>query len=676
MKNALYITLIVGLFLQFHVYSQETAKIIINDSLKSSIELEGVVIFGDSATTEVKSLNPTNDLRTDEVMQGMQGVNLIRRGNYAAEPSFRGMSSGQLSVTIDGMKIFGACTDKMDPVSSYVSSNNLESISVSSNSNNATQGSNVGGGFDFQTKAAQFNPEGKINGSAGIGYQTNGNGRIADFNVNYGDSSWAVNLNANYQKFDNYYAGGGKEINYTQFEKINFALSSSWMISNSEIIKAQLIYDDAYNVGYPALPMDVSFAGGRIYSLSYKKYTSYGSNEVKLYGNNIVHIMDDTKREFVPIHMDMPGKSDTYGAYLKTHVYAGSKHKITINPDYYYNISFADMKMYPNDPNRPEEPLMYMMTWPDVRRHSGSLLVADDFSVNQKSSLKYSGKLEYVTSKIHSEFGLKQLEAIGKDGSQPSNYLLVNADALYTFKTAKNWTINTQLGYAERQPTVSEGFGYYLFNSMDGFDYVGSPDLKKESAIKASLGAVLTKNKTSLETKVYSYFFQDYIIGIIDPELDGMTIGSNGVKVYENIPSANISGFEINFLTTFFQKVQFQNSTQFSYGTDQFGNPLQMIPPLQNTTKLGYSHKKLEYRCEFIVAAMQNNPRLIAGETATPSYGLVNLYASRPFELFHQQWNASLRINNLFDSHYWDHLDWNSVPRPGRSLIMKVGMKF
>ncbi|MGB1004175.1 MAG: TonB-dependent receptor plug domain-containing protein, partial [Salibacteraceae bacterium] len=580
MKTALKIlvSLTIGWGIPSYGFSQETAKIIINDSLKSAIDLQGVVVFADSADVVVKNIEPTNDLRTDEVMQEIEGVSLIRRGNYAAEPTFRGMSSGQLSVTIDGMKIFGACTDKMDPVSSYVSSNNLESISVSSNSNNATQGSNVGGGFDFQTKGPQFNNQQKFNGSAGIGYQTNGNGRLADFNLNYGDSSWAVNLNANYQKFDNYRASGGEEILYTQFEKVNFAISASWMISSKEILKAQLIYDDAYNVGYPALPMDVSFAGGRIYSLSYKKYTNYGSNEIKAYGNNITHIMDDTKREFVPMHMDMPGYSDTYGAYLKTQIYAGNKHTLTINPDYYYNVSFADMTMYPNDPTRPEEPLMYMITWPDVRRHSGSLLVADDYKLNDKSSLKFSGKLEYVTSKVFSEFGLRQLEAIGKDGSEPSNYLLVNSDVLYTLKHNNHWTFFSQLGYAERQPTVSEGFGYYLFNSMDGFDYVGSPDLNKETAIKASIGSKWTKKKTSIETKLYHYQFQDYIIGIIDPNLDGMTLGSNGVKVYENIPSASISGFELNLSTTLAKSLQFQNTTQFSYGLDHNQNPLQMIP--------------------------------------------------------------------------------------------------
>ncbi len=662
----------------FHSYafSQETAKIIVNDSLKSAIDLQGVTIIGDSILHETPQLSPTSDQRTDEIVASLDGVSLIRRGNYAAEPTFRGMSSGQLSITIDGMKIFGACTDKMDPVSSYVSSNNLESITMSSNSNHCSQGSNVGGGFDFQTKGPQFSQKRHISGSAGMGYQTNGNGRLANMNLNYGDSAWAVNLNANYQKFDNYTAGGGKVIKYTQFEKINFALTASWMMSNTQVLKAQLIYDNAYNVGYPALPMDVSFAGGRIYSLSYKKYLANGSVFLKAYGNNITHIMDDTKREWVAMHMDMPGYSDTYGAYAQAKFYVGHQHTLMINPDYYQNKSFADMKMYPNDPTRPEEPVMYMITWPDVKRYSGSVLVSDDFKINEKSNIKYSGKIEYVSSKVFSEFGIKQLAVLGKDGTIPSSYLLGNGDVAYTHSVGENWKVFGQLGYAERQPTVSEGFGYYLFNSMDGYDYIGMPDLLKERALKTSLGTSFSTNKTTVETKIFHYQFHDYILANIDPTYDGMTIGSNGVKIYENIPNASISGFEVNIATEVSNAIRVQNTAQFSYGIDNNGTPLQMIPPFQNTTKLGYTYKVVEFRVEAIVAAMQNNPRKNAGETTTPSYGILNILAQAPFQLLKQSCTASIRANNIFDSNYWDHLDWNSIPRPGRSFILNLKMSF
>ena len=47
---------------------------------------------------------------TENILSRMQGVTLIRRGAYGQEPMFRGLSNGQLNVTIDGMKVFGACT--------------------------------------------------------------------------------------------------------------------------------------------------------------------------------------------------------------------------------------------------------------------------------------------------------------------------------------------------------------------------------------------------------------------------------------------------------------------------------------------------------------------------------------------------------------------------------------
>ena len=302
--------------------------------------------------------------------------------------------------------------------------------------------------------------------------------------------------------------------------------------------------------------------------------------------------------------------------------------------------------------------------------------MSDAFQINEKSNLIYSGKLEYVTSKVFSDFGIKQLEVIGKDGTIPSTYILGNGDVSYTHSVSEKWKVFGQLGYAERQPTVSEGFGYYLFNSMDGYDYIGIPDLLKERAVKASVGASFTKNKTTIDTKVFHYQFQDYIIGNIDTTYDGMTIGSNGVKIYENIPDASISGFEVNITTRILKHFSVQNTTQFSYGIDNEGTPLQMIPPFQNTTKVGFTYKSVEFRVESIIAAMQNNPRQNAGETTTPSYAILNLHTQMPFKMLKQSWTVSARVNNVFDSNYWDHLDWNSIPRPGRSFILNLKMSF
>ena len=80
---------------------------------------------------------------------------LIKRGAYAWEPVLNDMSSERLSVTIDGMRIFGACTDKMDPVTSYVDVSNLKEVHVSGGQQGAEQGS----GTSISTSKLQFSSQ-------------------------------------------------------------------------------------------------------------------------------------------------------------------------------------------------------------------------------------------------------------------------------------------------------------------------------------------------------------------------------------------------------------------------------------------------------------------------------------------------------------------------------------
>src|SRR5690606_18392661 len=65
---------------------------------------------------------------TEDILSRLPGVFLIRRGSFGQEPMLRGMTGGQINVTLDGMKMFGACTDKMDPVTIYVEPQNLKSM--------------------------------------------------------------------------------------------------------------------------------------------------------------------------------------------------------------------------------------------------------------------------------------------------------------------------------------------------------------------------------------------------------------------------------------------------------------------------------------------------------------------------------------------------------------------
>ena len=92
----------------------------------------------------------TNQFSTlDNINARLDGMSLIKRGAYALEPQMNGFSGGQLNVTIDGMKMFGACTDKMDPITSYIEPSNLKAIKLKSGTNCSENGCNIGGSVDM-----------------------------------------------------------------------------------------------------------------------------------------------------------------------------------------------------------------------------------------------------------------------------------------------------------------------------------------------------------------------------------------------------------------------------------------------------------------------------------------------------------------------------------------------
>ena len=68
----------------------------------------------------------------DSYLAGSNSVNMIRRGCYAWEPMLNGMATERSVITVDGMRIYGACTDKMDPVTSYVETSNLSRARIKS----------------------------------------------------------------------------------------------------------------------------------------------------------------------------------------------------------------------------------------------------------------------------------------------------------------------------------------------------------------------------------------------------------------------------------------------------------------------------------------------------------------------------------------------------------------
>lgn len=118
-----------------------------------TIELAEEVIIADrEMARDMRSLYDQKLNSIDELTNKVEGVTMLQRANFASEASIRGMSSGQIATVVDGMKIFSACVDHMDPVSAYVEVDNLEKLEVSKGAFDLTQSQTIGGTINMVTE--------------------------------------------------------------------------------------------------------------------------------------------------------------------------------------------------------------------------------------------------------------------------------------------------------------------------------------------------------------------------------------------------------------------------------------------------------------------------------------------------------------------------------------------
>ena len=216
-------TLIVLLFLSIKLISQNKQK----DSTKIN-HLKEVIVINKAGLKNKNSVRPLASI--DEYLEKSGKITMIKRGSYAWEPAINNMVSERISVTIDGMQIFGACTDKMDPITSYVDVSNLCEAHVKSGQEGTENGSAIGGGIDLKLQKSNFIDE-SLNAAIETGYETNGNVKLASVEVNHSTKKLFFNADAIYRKSENQKAGGNKEIDFSQYEKYNISTVFGYKIS-------------------------------------------------------------------------------------------------------------------------------------------------------------------------------------------------------------------------------------------------------------------------------------------------------------------------------------------------------------------------------------------------------------------------------------------------------------
>ncbi|RXM52315.1 MULTISPECIES: TonB-dependent receptor plug domain-containing protein [unclassified Chryseobacterium] len=607
----------------------------------------------------------------DEFLASSDKISFIKRGAYAWEPLLNNMSTERSVVTIDGMRIFGACTDKMDPVTSYMESNTLSAIDIKSGQEGSSHGATIAGSIDLKRKSTPFGLEKKWNGMYQTGFEFNNKQFFNLGNISYSGKKLVVDGSISFRKAENYYDGNGAEVNHSQYNKFNTGIGIAYKTSPLSSVRVDAIFDMAKSVGFPALPMDLWLSRAMITSASYKQLFKEGlikSWDTKIYYNTIEHYMDDTGRPENLVHMDMPGWSTTYGLVSSLNL-KKERYTSAIELNMYNNTSIAEMRMYPQDRKNRS---MFAYSWPWVTTRFAGLSMTNNWEISDKSSLSLGGSLglNYNESK-YVEFNW----IFHPGASQQKTRILPSLHAGYQF-TQNHFSFSVGTGYGHRAPSVSEGYGYYIYNSFDRYDYIGNPDLKNEISYETNASAGFKNEKMSIEAKVNYFYIQNYIIGKILSLGSPMNYQSVGVKAYTSLDHATLFNMSLNGSYSILPELHWKGTLTYARGRDDKGKNLPFIRPLSYLSSLHFNHHNFGVQTSVNGDFIQRNYSPEYGEDQTPAYTIWNFSVNYTFKIQKLKTVFQVGAENLLNKYYSTYADWGNIPRMGRNIYTSLKFSF
>jgi iron complex outermembrane receptor protein len=656
---------LVAIFTSFRLYAQDADSI--RTHVLSEVVVQGVQIEKDTLETFYKT-NPA--ATTEGILSRMHCVSLTRRGSFGQEPMIRGMSNGQVNVTIDGMKMFGACTDKMDPISIYVEPINLTAIQAKTGVQASEFGSTFGGSLNMRLAEPIVGQHARWQ-KAGLDLQSASRATNFYSTFNHGANKSGYLGSVTFRKSNNYAAGGGQEVLYSQYTKLNVSTSGKWSLGNADTLRADVLFDQGWNIGFPALPMDVGSATAGVGSVTYQKYLPWwriNTIKLKAYHNVVRHIMDDTRRPNVAMHMDMPGKSRTTGAYAEADVHVFCDQQTIAKLEYFANTTLGEMTMYSE-----EGTPMYMQTAPRATRSDLAFYVSQKIKVNRANRMYLTIRGDFVNDYLHNGIGRNQVEIIAGRNFVSSSSFIGSYGVSYTRNLSSNTKMQIEGGYGQRMPTLNERFGFYLFNRMDNYDYIGNASLKPESSFTAE--GTLNHYGESFEIQLTPFFkkIDNFIMGEVVSDTRPMTIGAKGIKQFANVGSAYLRGLEAMVLAAPVEYMQWITTLKYARGTTSSGEAMPQILPLKVVSSIRVNKARINSQLECEWAAEQNHVSKSFGEVKTPSYFLMNL---RFGYSLNDHWTFNSGLENVFDKEYREHLDWGGILRPGRNIYLSASLKF
>ena len=644
-----------------------------------------------------------------DLLKTIPGISGSRMGGHGMEPVIRGQSQNRINILLDGAYVHGGCPNRMDPPSSYGTSETYDEIEVIKGAQSVKHGGGGSGGTVlFKRMTERFSDDQWYRGKASSSYRGNSNVREGFVDVAVGNPNGFGRVIGNVSQGDDYEDGNGNQVR-ASYKEATGNIILGWTPNDHSRVEVNYETTQADDVTYAGAGMDTPYTDHTMLRLKldhkWQKSRLLRGIKTELYLSQVDHLMDNySLREpptmtmmmngmstTQPMYMRTPSESDTFGGRVQFQLASGVT-EWSIGLDHQDNDRTATASTSANF-NANNVNLETSYIWPDASIETTGLFAEMERPLGNTNRLKSGLRIDFVQAEAdrtnidpqadnNMVMSPRQLYT-RYYGSSSSHENETNIGGLLRFEHDEedhDATLYLSLSRSVRTADATERF-IAKNNAMDeSARWVGNPFLDPEKHHQLDLGAQIIKTTWDLDVSLYYNVVKDYILRDRDHSQGNATI-------YRNV-DADLFGGELSVNRRWNPQLRSGINMAYVYATNTTDKrAIAQTPPLEIAITSDYEKNNWHVGGKLRLVARQprvddnidSGSGLDIGKTT--GFQVVDFYGSYQF---HNNVKLKAGVNNLLDRNYSEHLNKSNtfdttttrIHEPGRSFWLTAGLEF
>ena len=625
------------------------APMLLAETVKmDEVKVEGTKInsvkISDVSGEELKSADLAESLS-----KTVPSISLVRRSGIANDIILRGQKKDNINVLADGTKTYGACPNRMDPATSHILTNNIESVEVTEGPFDVENFGTLSGMVDIKTKKPTKELSGEVNLNAG-----SFNYKKASATVSGGTEKVRVLLSASTESSDQYKDGNGDTFadqidNYLltrpalagtayqdryrdmkAFEKKSFMGKLFFNPTDNQELRLSYTANRSDNILYPSSKMDALYDDSDIYNLEYAVHNMGSLSkqlDFQVYHSEVDHPMSTKYRKagITPAgtsnEMINALTTSVDGIKLKNMMEVGEA-AVTVGLDASRRNWDGSYTKYTNG----------VLTAPTGNKGIDNV---------DTDNMALFAKVEQSFGKVDLEAGARYDDTTIDHGGamQDRDYSSLNGYLTGTYNADKGIQYFAGAGKSSRVPDARE-----LYFVEGNGATLGTSTLDQTKNYEIDLGVKKQYENAYAKVKLFHSWLKDFIA----------YNASKNASVFENV-DAKVYGVEFSSFYAATDALSFDAGLAYQRGkkdaplSGQSDRDLAEIPPVKVNAAMNYETEMTKSKVEVIAADNWSNFDSDNGEQAISGYAIANIKWNRDLT---KGFDLTLGMNNVFDHAY------------------------